>query len=209
MSASILQNLVRNFPENGPKLLCENPANVRDLLAIVREPAVDAIDFAAMTVERTHFVKPDYAHVALDLLLKAPFRVGNTAETIFIYVLMEHQSKPQRFFQLRLAEYVLEAYKMQKRAWDAQQESDAGGMSLVGPRPFFEEDLSNYEPHHFSRLAVKPGLTGLWQVRGRSRTTFDEMVRLDLRYAKTRSLWTDLKILVATPMAVIAGKGAR
>ena len=57
-------------------------------------------------------------------------------------------------------------------------------------------------------LEAKPGITGLWQVTGRSRTTFDEMVRLDLRYAKKRSLWTDLKILLATPRAVIAGKGA-
>ena len=51
-------------------------------------------------------------------------------------------------------------------------------------------------------------MTGLWQVTGRSRTTFDEMVRLDLRYARSCSLWTDIKILLATPRAVIAGKGA-
>jgi lipopolysaccharide/colanic/teichoic acid biosynthesis glycosyltransferase len=55
---------------------------------------------------------------------------------------------------------------------------------------------------------AKPGVTGLWQVKGRSRTTFDEMVRLDLRYVKRRSLWTDLRILIATPRAVISGKGA-
>ena len=57
-------------------------------------------------------------------------------------------------------------------------------------------------------LDAKPGITGLWQVSGRSRTTFDEMVRLDLRYARTRSLWNDIKILLATPRAVISGKGA-
>jgi lipopolysaccharide/colanic/teichoic acid biosynthesis glycosyltransferase len=57
-------------------------------------------------------------------------------------------------------------------------------------------------------LEAKPGITGLWQVTGRSRTTFDEMVRLDLRYAKSRSLLTDVKILLATPKAVIAGRGA-
>jgi lipopolysaccharide/colanic/teichoic acid biosynthesis glycosyltransferase len=51
-------------------------------------------------------------------------------------------------------------------------------------------------------------VTGLWQVAGRSRTTFDGMVRLDLRYVRTRSLWTDIKILLATPAAVITGKGA-
>jgi lipopolysaccharide/colanic/teichoic acid biosynthesis glycosyltransferase len=58
-------------------------------------------------------------------------------------------------------------------------------------------------------LDVKPGITGLWQVTGRSQTTFDEMVRLDLQYAKSRSLWMDIKILLATPRAVISGKGAR
>jgi lipopolysaccharide/colanic/teichoic acid biosynthesis glycosyltransferase len=55
---------------------------------------------------------------------------------------------------------------------------------------------------------VKPGITGLWQVTGRSRTTFDEMVRLDLQYARNRSLWADIKILVATPRAVFSGRGA-
>src|SRR5206468_2871580 len=71
---ALLQQLVRNFPENGPKLLLENPANVRDTLLLLHEVAVPDIDFAAMTVERSHFVQADYQHVALDLLLKAPFR---------------------------------------------------------------------------------------------------------------------------------------
>jgi len=84
-----------------------------------------------------------------------------------------------------------------------------GEMSLVGPRPPLWYELQQYKPWHRHRvLEVKPGITGLWQVSGRSRTTFDEMVRLDLRYAKTRSLWNDIKILLATPKAVISGKGA-
>jgi len=84
-----------------------------------------------------------------------------------------------------------------------------GDMSLVGPRPPLPYELVQYKPWHRRRvLEAKPGLTGLWQVAGRSRTTFDEMVRLDLRYARTRSLWTDIKILLATPAAVISGKGA-
>jgi lipopolysaccharide/colanic/teichoic acid biosynthesis glycosyltransferase len=84
-----------------------------------------------------------------------------------------------------------------------------GDMSLVGPRPPLPYELEQYKPWHCRRvLEAKPGITGLWQVGGRSRTTFDEMVRLDLRYAKTCSLWTDLKILLATPRAVISGKGA-
>ena len=85
-----------------------------------------------------------------------------------------------------------------------------GDMSLVGPRPPLPYELEQYQPWHCRRvLEAKPGMTGLWQVSGRSRTTFDEMVRLDLRYARTRSLWADIKILLATPAAVISGKGAR
>jgi lipopolysaccharide/colanic/teichoic acid biosynthesis glycosyltransferase len=84
-----------------------------------------------------------------------------------------------------------------------------GEMSLVGPRPPIPYEVEQYESWHRRRvLEAKPGITGLWQVKGRSRTTFDEMVRLDLRYAKSPSLLTDLKILLATPKAVIAGKGA-
>src|SRR6185369_6711894 len=84
-----------------------------------------------------------------------------------------------------------------------------GDMSLVGPRPPLHYEVEQYQRWHCRRvLEAKPGLTGLWQVAGRSRTTFDEMVRLDLRYARTRSLWTDIKILLATPAAVIVGKGA-
>jgi len=84
-----------------------------------------------------------------------------------------------------------------------------GDMSLVGPRPPVPYELQQYKPWHRGRLLeAKPGMTGLWQVVGRSRTTFDEMVRLDLRYARTMSLWSDIKILLATPVAMITGKGA-
>jgi exopolysaccharide biosynthesis polyprenyl glycosylphosphotransferase len=84
-----------------------------------------------------------------------------------------------------------------------------GDMSLVGPRPPLAYEVEQYKPWHYRRvLEAKPGITGLWQVTGRSRTTFDDMVRLDLRYAKKVSPWTDIKILLATPRAVISGKGA-
>jgi lipopolysaccharide/colanic/teichoic acid biosynthesis glycosyltransferase len=84
-----------------------------------------------------------------------------------------------------------------------------GEMSLVGPRPPIPYELRHYAPWHRRRvLEAKPGITGLWQVTGRSRTTFDEMVRLDLRYARTRSLWADLRILLRTPGAVLGGRGA-
>lgn len=85
----------------------------------------------------------------------------------------------------------------------------AGQMSLVGPRPPVPYEVAFYDLWHVQRLlAVKPGITGLWQVEGRSRVNFDQMVRLDLKYATSWSVWLDLKILVKTPAAVFSGAGA-
>jgi lipopolysaccharide/colanic/teichoic acid biosynthesis glycosyltransferase len=84
-----------------------------------------------------------------------------------------------------------------------------GEMSLVGPRPPLDYEFKAYSLWHRRRvLEIKPGITGLWQVEGRSRTQFDEMVRLDLKYARAWSLWLDLKILARTPAAVVSGDGA-
>jgi lipopolysaccharide/colanic/teichoic acid biosynthesis glycosyltransferase len=84
-----------------------------------------------------------------------------------------------------------------------------GEMSLVGPRPPLPYEVEAYEVWHRRRLLeAKPGITGLWQVHGRSRVDFDDMVRLDLRYARECSPWLDIKILLQTPKAVIAGDGA-
>lgn len=84
-----------------------------------------------------------------------------------------------------------------------------GEMSLVGPRPPVPYEFVVYDLWHQRRvLEAKPGVTGLWQVMGRSRTTFDEMVRMDLRYCQRWSLWLDIKILLATPVAVFKGSGA-
>jgi lipopolysaccharide/colanic/teichoic acid biosynthesis glycosyltransferase len=85
----------------------------------------------------------------------------------------------------------------------------SGDMSLVGPRPSMPYEFEVYDIWHRRRvLELKPGVTGLWQVSGRSRTCFDDMVRLDLRYSQSWSLWLDLRILIATPRAVISGEGA-
>jgi lipopolysaccharide/colanic/teichoic acid biosynthesis glycosyltransferase len=84
-----------------------------------------------------------------------------------------------------------------------------GDMSLVGPRPPVVYEFQSYDLWHKQRLlAVKPGITGLWQVDGRSRVKFDDMVRLDIRYARSWSLWLDVKILLLTPRAVVSGNGA-
>jgi lipopolysaccharide/colanic/teichoic acid biosynthesis glycosyltransferase len=84
-----------------------------------------------------------------------------------------------------------------------------GDMSLVGPRPAVRYEVEAYDLWHRLRvLDAKPGITGLWQINGRSRTKFDDMVRLDLRYTRTSSLALDLKILWRTPMVVVMGDGA-
>jgi len=81
-----------------------------------------------------------------------------------------------------------------------------GEMSLVGPRPSLAYEVAAYNPWHRRRLLeAKPGITGLWQVNGRNRIKFDDMVRLDLAYAETWSPWLDIKILLRTPRAVLEG----
>jgi lipopolysaccharide/colanic/teichoic acid biosynthesis glycosyltransferase len=85
----------------------------------------------------------------------------------------------------------------------------SGEMSLVGPRPPIPYELAAYQTWHRRRLLeVKPGITGLWQVTGRSTVDFDDMVRLDLRYATSWDPWLDIKILFRTPLAVVRGSGA-
>jgi lipopolysaccharide/colanic/teichoic acid biosynthesis glycosyltransferase len=83
-----------------------------------------------------------------------------------------------------------------------------GNMSLVGPRPCLDYELAKYPPHAFGRFAVKPGITGLWQVSGRSQLSFDEMIALDLDYAREQSFWLNVKILLRTLPVVLLGRGA-
>lgn len=82
-----------------------------------------------------------------------------------------------------------------------------GEMSLVGPRPPLPYEYELYQDWHKHRLSVLPGITGIWQVTARNQVAFDDMVRLDLAYIETMSLWLDLTILVRTPLAMLTGKG--
>lgn len=84
-----------------------------------------------------------------------------------------------------------------------------GDMSIVGPRPPIPYEVENYDVWHRRRLDMKPGITGLWQVSGRNRLTFEEMVRIDLFYIENWSLWLDLKIILLTLPAILRGDGAR
>ncbi|MBA3656011.1 MAG: sugar transferase [Gemmatimonadaceae bacterium] len=84
-----------------------------------------------------------------------------------------------------------------------------GDMSLVGPRPFFESDFDSYEDHHFRRLDAKPGITGLWQVSGRSElVNFEDVIYLDRQYIEQWSFWLDISILFRTVPAVLRRTGA-
>jgi len=83
-----------------------------------------------------------------------------------------------------------------------------GEMSLVGPRPPLLYEVDLYQDWHKRRFEVPPGITGIWQVSGRNRVSFDEMVRMDLEYIENQSLWLDIKLLLKTPRAVIGAHGA-
>ena len=90
-----------------------------------------------------------------------------------------------------------------------------GDMSLVGPRAYYPDELSNQQKKYPKTkelvkkvLSIKPGITGFWQVTGRSEVNFDKRIAMDAQYVDRRSLWYDVKILIKTPMAMISGKGA-
>jgi len=83
-----------------------------------------------------------------------------------------------------------------------------GDMSLVGPRPALPSEVAQYTPYQSKRLAVIPGITGLWQISGRSEIPFPQQVELDLQYIAKQSFWFDLLILLKTIPAVLSGRGA-
>ena len=84
-----------------------------------------------------------------------------------------------------------------------------GQMSLVGPRPAIPYEVEIYKQWHHQRLETMQGITGLWQVKGRSQTTFDDMVNMDIEYIQNQSIWQDIRLLMLTVPASIWGKGAR
>ncbi|HMS10351.1 MAG TPA: sugar transferase, partial [Pyrinomonadaceae bacterium] len=84
-----------------------------------------------------------------------------------------------------------------------------GEMSIVGPRPPIPYEVEEYDIRHRKRLDMKPGITGLWQVSGRNRLTFEEMVGIDIFYIENWSVWLDLKIIFLTLPAIFRGDGER
>src|SRR4051794_19766786 len=105
----LIDRLIRNFPENRLKMMLEHPGNVRDVLGILAVRFIDRIDFSRMEVEPAQFVGPDFRHLAADLVLRAPLRAPGRgrARWLTIYVLIEHQSEPDRLMPFRVLEYVI------------------------------------------------------------------------------------------------------
>ena len=90
-----------------------------------------------------------------------------------------------------------------------------GDMSLIGPRPYYKDELEEQQSKYpFTKesvrrtLSVRPGITGIWQVSGRSEVNFDKRIEMDAHYAQKMNLWYDLKILLKTPLVMLSGKGA-
>jgi hypothetical protein len=129
MSRRRIAALVRQFSENGLKLLLEDPRNVPDLLAIIRVRLLHRIDFDRMTRIRTTFVQRDYRHVEADVVLRAPLRRSGPQRRqrrVMIYILIEHQSEPDALMAFRVLEYVVQIYKAQVRQWQRRRGSLRG-----------------------------------------------------------------------------------
>jgi hypothetical protein len=128
MLSARLREIVRRFPENGMKLMLENPKNARDLLFLSGTEVVKLIDCDHLSLVKTTFVKRDYRHVESDVVLLAPLRSKKeerSKKAIVVYILIEHQSEPDRLMPLRLLEYVVQIFTSQTRDWSREHRSFA------------------------------------------------------------------------------------
>ena len=120
------KQLIRNFHENGMKLMLEDAQNVRELLSIAAAEVVELIDFDRMKLLPRTFVKRDYRHVESDVVLSAPLRAQRARQgdrEVLVYVLIEHQSQPDRLMPLRILDYVVQVFNYQLRQWSKSQAS--------------------------------------------------------------------------------------
>ena len=156
-----------------------------------RNESFTMFKFRTMYVNAGHGIHQEY----MTWFIKASGRAPRTGTEVFKLTADPRITPPGRFLRRTSLDEL-------PQFWNVLR----GDMSLVGPRPPLPFEVEQYQPWHRRRvLEAKPGITGTWQVKGRSRTTFDEMVRLDLRYARTHTLWTDIRILAATPLAMFKG----
>ena len=113
-----LRQLVRQFKENGMKMMLEHPANVRDLVSLLPPARLHGIDFNQLGYEKTTFIRRDYRHLESDILVTAPLAGPERAhKKLLIYILIEHQSKPDRLMPLRLADAQVQIFRYQLRKW--------------------------------------------------------------------------------------------
>ena len=173
------------------KLTSPGPAVHRQVRVGRRGETFTMFKFRTMKVNSGHGVHQEYMAWFINSSGKQP----RTGQEVFKLTNDPRITSPGRFLRKASLDEL-------PQFWNVLR----GDMSLVGPRPPIPFEVEQYQPWHRRRvLESKPGITGLWQVSGRSRTTFDDMVRQDLRYARTHSLWTDIKILAATPRAMFKG----
>lgn len=117
MDQDRVREFVRHFPENGMKLLLQTPANVHDLLTLGEVGVLDQLDLERMTIDPTTYVSADYRHAASDVVLSVPRRTPRSRKkrTLWLTILIEHQSEPDRLMILRLLEYMVQVWKKQVR----------------------------------------------------------------------------------------------
>ena len=176
------------------KLGSPGPALFRQVRIGWRGRPFTMLKFRTMSVDGGDEIHRDYA----TWFIKSSGREPRTGDEVFK---LTHDPRVTRLGRVLRKTSLDELPQL----WNALR----GEMSLVGPRPPLPFEVEQYQPWHRRRvLEAKPGITGPWQVNGRSRATFEEMVRMDLHYVRTHSLWNDVKILAATPRAMISGKGA-
>jgi lipopolysaccharide/colanic/teichoic acid biosynthesis glycosyltransferase len=139
--------------------------------------------------------------------------MGNEEHVAFVQQLIAGSAeRHQQLFKLAADERVTRAGRvLRKTSIDELPQLFnvlRGDMSLVGPRPCLDYEAEKFPPPAFGRFAVKPGITGLWQVSGRSELTFVEQIGLDLDYVGRKSFWLDVKILLRTVPVVLGARGA-
>jgi hypothetical protein len=134
-----IPELVRQFKENGMKMMLEHSGNVRDLLGLLRVPWFDEIDFSRIEHIKTTFIRRDYRHLESDVVLTAPLAgPGRSRKNLLIYILIEHQSEPDRLMPLRLADSQLQIFRYQVRKWSRTHRSLARSqLSPVLPIVFY------------------------------------------------------------------------
>jgi predicted transposase YdaD len=141
LSRKRLSQVVRQFKENGIKLLLEHPQSVRELLCLTPGAWSQRIDFSRMRLVKTTFIRRDFRHVESDIVLVAPLldeRGRRTRKSVLIYVLIEHQSEPDRLMSLRMLDYSVQIYRYQVRQWTHAYGDDSDvSLSLVLPIVFY------------------------------------------------------------------------